>query len=110
MTTSRLIHMWEIAANDLELEIIAPFMLFLSSNTQIKAEFLLKNFGAAKGMIVIKQYDQVAPYVDEIVKDGYGFSVLDEPGENEKYIRDDFLEILNDWGWSGEKSKKPKWL
>ncbi len=102
--------MWQIAANDLNLEIITPFILMLSSGVEIEAEFLLKNFGAFKGMIVINKYDQVSGYVDEIVNEGYGFSVLDEPFENEQYSRDDYIEILSDWGWSGDKSNKPSWL
>ncbi len=110
MNTNRLIHMWKIAAKDLCLEIVTPFVLILSSGIKIEAELLLENFGASKGMIVINKYDQVAPFVDEIVNEGYGFAVLDEPVENEQYIRDDFIEMLNDWGWSGGKSEKPSWL
>jgi hypothetical protein len=110
MNTNRLVEMWQSAAKDLNLEIITPFILRLSSGIKIEAEFLVKNFGASKGMIVFKKYDQVATCVDEIVNEGYGFSVLDEPGENEQYVRDYFIEILNDWGWSGDKSMKPSWL
>ena len=110
MTTNRLIKTWQIAAKDLRIEIITPFILKIESGAQIKAEILLKNFGATNGMIITKDYDQIAPFVDEIVSEGYGFSVLDEPSENEQYVREDFVDILHDWGWSGEKSKKPSWL
>jgi hypothetical protein len=86
------------------------FILVLSSGVKIEAEFLLKNFGASKGMIVVNKYDIVANHTDEIVNEGYGLSVLDEPFENEQYSRDDYIEILSDWGWSGEKDKMPNWL
>ena len=110
MRTSKLIQLWQMAAKDLGLNIIAPFTLELSSAVKIEAELLLKNFGASKGMIVFNKYDQVAPYVDEIVNAGYGFSVLEEPDKNRKYIKNGFIEMLGEWGWSGCRDKKPSWL
>ena len=110
MNPNRLIQMWQVAAKDLCLEIITPFMLVLSSGTQIRAELLLKYFGAQNGMLVINKYSQISSFVDEIVNEGYGFSVLDEPSENEQYSRAAFIEMLSDWGWSGDKSKEPNWL
>ncbi|MBW1982134.1 MAG: hypothetical protein JRJ12_13035 [Deltaproteobacteria bacterium] len=108
--SSKLKQMWQMAAEDLGIRIIAPFQLVLSSGVQIKAELLVKQFGAVNGMLIITNYDQVAPFVDEITNEGYGFSVLDEPRDNEKYSREDFIELLADWGWSGEDSSKPSWL
>lgn len=61
-------------------------------------------------MIVVSRFDIVASHINEIVNDGYGFSVLGEIIENEQYARDDYIDILSDWGWSGDKSKKPSWL
>jgi len=110
MNTNRLIKIWQIAAKDLDLEIITPFILMLSSGVEIETEFLLKNFGASKGIIVINEYDKISSYVDDIVNEGYGFSVLDEPFDNEQYSRDDYVEILSDWGWSGDENNKPSWL
>ena len=105
MTTNLLIKMWQTAAQDLNMELIAPYTLPLPNGDKIQAEFLLKNFGAVNGMIVVKRFDQVSSLIDEIIKEGYGFSVLEEPSEKEKYLREDFIEILNDWGWSGKKEK-----
>ncbi len=110
LITNRLVKMWQTAAIDLKLEIETPFTLLLSSGEEVKGEILLKNFGATNGMIIIMQYDIVSPFIEEIVSMGYGFSVLDEPSEKEQYLQKDFVEILRDWDWHGEKCNRPTWL
>ncbi len=101
---------WKIAAKDLKIEIKASFTLFLPSGKKIEAELLVKNFGAKNGMIIITDYDKIKPFVDEITKLNYGYSTLEQPLPTEKYNRDYFIELLNDWGWSGDNNKKPSWI
>ena len=61
-------------------------------------------------MLIFTNYDDVSPYVNEIVEAGYGFSVLGEPGENENYELEEYMELLADWGWTGDDELKPDWL
>jgi hypothetical protein len=84
----------------------------LSSEITIHADLLVKNFGAQNGMLIITNYSIVKPHLEQIKKFGYGFCVLDNPDGKivDLYNRKVFIEMLSDWGWSGEKDKKPKWL
>lgn len=107
---NRLLTIWETAAKDLGLEITAPFHLTLPSGTQVEALFLVKNFGADNGMLVLMDFNEVKSCINEIISEGFGFSILDEPVENELYSRQDFIELLEDWSWSGAEKNKPMWL
>ena len=110
MMFSKLLQFWQKAASDLGLQITAPFSLILGSGNSLEVILLVHQFGAAKGMLVFTSYDAVAPYINEIVDAGYGFSVLDDPKEDEDYDKEDFIELLADWGWSGETEAQPDWL
>ena len=107
---SRLLHIWEVAAKNLGLEIIAPCLLTLPSGENVNAAVLVKNFGAPNGMLIVQSYDEVERCLDELAGAGYGFSVLDEYREDEQYSRQDFIEVLKDWGWNGDERSKPRWL
>lgn len=106
---NKLIQIWSTAAKDLDLDIITPFVLNLNELT-LDATLLLKNFGAIHGMLVFKDYDLFSKHQEQIISAGYGFTVLSEPLESEKYSRNEFIEILNDWSWTGSKINKPIWL
>lgn len=108
--SSKLAQMWRQAAKDLEFDIIAPFLLTLPSGSQIKAKVLVREFGASKGMLVITDYKEISPFLSELDREGYGFSTMSEPKEDEQYSRESFIEMLEDWGWAGEDSAKPSWL
>ncbi len=107
---SKLLKFWQEAASDLGLQLMVPFNLTLASGHKLEAIFLIQKFGTAKGMLIFGQYDEIAPYVDEIVDAGYGFSVLDEPMENEKFNKEEYIELLADWGWYGGVDFQPDWL
>jgi len=61
-------------------------------------------------MLVIRAYDEVRMYEDELINAGYGYSVLDEPQVVEEFDPDAFREMFADWGWCGEASQKPSWM
>ena len=96
MSNSKLVQEWMRAARDLGLRVIAPFTVELSSGARIEVEFLLKDFGALNGMLIVTDFSRIAPYSKEILEAGYGFSTLSEPHEIEPYNRDDFIEVLRD--------------
>jgi len=106
----KFIQVWQEAANDLKLEIIVNFSLNLSSGYQINTDLLLLNFGDKQGMLIVRDYGKVKLWLDEINEQNYGFSVLSNSTKNETYIRSDFIELLKDWEWTGQDSKKPDWL
>jgi hypothetical protein len=106
----RLLLLWGEAASDLNLEIVSPFRLPLDSGNELDAALLVCHFGAARGMLVFSEYDRVAPFLEEVVDAGYGFTVLDEPRPEESYVREEYVDLLRDWGWSGEPGREPDWL
>lgn len=108
--TTKLLQFWQKAATDLGLQLVTPFCLMLTPEHELKALLLIKKFGAPNGMLVFSGYDEISSYVDDIARAGYGFSVLDEPLDFEEYSKDEYIELLGDWGWSGDMENKPDWL
>ncbi|MDM8563067.1 hypothetical protein QUF54_06920 [Candidatus Marithioploca araucensis] len=102
--------MWKIASKDLEFQILAPFSLTLPSGIQITAKLLVRNFGADNGTLIVGKYSEVRLYIDELTGEGYGFSVLEEPDEEEQYSRESFIDLLREWEWAGTEVQKPEWL
>ena len=99
---------WRMAATALRISVVAPFELALPSGGRILADVLVRSFGAAKGMLVVSESSAVWPFRDEIVRLGYGFSVMDPPEGPCSF--DDLRDVLEDWGWSGDDSDRPAWL
>ncbi|HEX2572237.1 MAG TPA: hypothetical protein VH877_22020, partial [Polyangia bacterium] len=90
--------------------IVAPYELVIGPGRKVRAELLLKNFGAANGMLIFTSYAPVEPYEDEIPALGYGFSVLLGHAEEGGYDRQSFIDMLSDWGWAGPEAERPDWL
>jgi hypothetical protein len=101
---------WKRAAADLGIEVVGPFDLTVPSGAHVQVPVLVRYFGGPEGMLVLSDYELVKDLTDEIVQAGYGFSVMSEPKATEPYLRDVFIEVLSDWGWSGPESEKPVWL
>jgi hypothetical protein len=105
----RLLSVWREASLDLGLSIEAPFSLVMDSGATFVARLLLRNFGAANGMLIVTDYSAVRPYAEDLVAAGFGYSTLSEPSIDEKYNREFFLDMLQDWGWSGAAYLRPSW-
>lgn len=106
----RLRQQWHSAGDDLGFDVVEDFELLLSSGKRISVPVLVPCFGASNGMLVVTTIDQLEGVTDELVEAGYGYAVMDEPREGEEYDREAFIDVLVDWGWSGEESASPKWL
>ncbi len=101
--------LWRLHAQKLGLRIEAPFVLSLSSKDLV-VPILLRDFGAANGMLLVTDYATVPPHLEEIDDLGYRFSTLSEPTERQATPDDAqaLVDMLNDWGWSGPGSP-PAW-
>ena len=58
-------------------------------------------------MLVFTRVQDLRGSGEEIVHEGYGYSVLSEPSQTSIYKRDEFIALLSDWGWSGRLEEKP---
>ncbi len=103
----KLFAFWKMASEDLNIEIVIGHSLILSSGTQVESLFLVKKFGAEKGMLILPKDLDIVSCRDEIEQLGYGYSFLSEPFDNEEYSVKDYAELLDDWGWSGDPASKP---
>jgi hypothetical protein len=106
MHSSILIQAWQAAAQDLGIEIVVPFVLTLKNGGQVQADLLVKDFGP---MLVATEAAEATfrRLGDQIAAEGYGYSML--CGEELVYDREHFIEILNDWGWTGAEDRRPTW-
>ena len=65
----------------------------------------LPQFGAKAGMLVLTEYDSAQCEVASTC--GFGYSCISE--SDEPYERQDFIDLLNDWGWSVSDQAAPVW-
>jgi hypothetical protein len=98
------------AGNELGIKVIVPFELSLASGKKLSAEALLPELSNPKGIIVSQSMTDFLAICDELKKLGYGLSVYAEPSSNEKYDVENYKEMFIEWGWSGDKAKKPDWM
>lgn len=106
---NNLIFIWETAAKDLALTIVTPFYLIMNDGNRLAIDILVKNYGTKNGMLIVSDYNSINNYQDEIINSGYGYSAMSAPEDNE-YDKNRIIEVLRDWGWTGETLEKPVWL
>ena len=109
-TFNRLRAHFRRASADLDIEIREDHEVQLTSGYRLVVPIFVPWFGGEKGTVVVPEYGEIEGGADELVNEGYGYSVLDEPREDEGYTREVFIDILSDWGWSGSSSARPQWV
>jgi hypothetical protein len=68
------------------------------------------DLGAPNGMLLFASSSEFLGKGQELVEQGFGYSVLDEPRDDEEFDIDRFREMFRDWGWSGERNQAPSWI
>ncbi|PJZ59075.1 hypothetical protein [Leptospira barantonii] len=106
----KLLQIWQSVATELQIEIEVPNSFSLPNGEKINVEFIVKNFGAPNGMLIVSDYSSIQPFTEKILNAGYGYSTLDEPLDKEECSKENMKEILNDWGWCGPDNLKPNWI
>jgi hypothetical protein len=97
---------WEMAADDLGIEVVLPYMLRSSKGQEAEYVALVRDFGSDKGMLVLASSDSEKMKLAEDA--GFGFSCMLSPFYRD-YDRSLFTELLTDWGWTGIPEDKPEW-
>ena len=70
----------------------------LPSGRNFLAPIHLHGVGAPRGMLILSRWEDLESAADELVAEGFGYSVIDEPGANEEESLFSFQELLDDWG------------
>jgi hypothetical protein len=106
MSPSILIQAWKMAAQDLGIEIVVPFVLKVKDGEKVQADLLVKDFGPT--LVATEATEETFRRLDDQLRvEGYGYSVF--YGEELDYDRKRFIEILKDWGWTGPEDRRPEW-
>lgn len=77
----------------------------------VVAPVLLKDFGAAHGMVLVTEYSYIRRFTERLVAAGFGYSCLPETGNkaiDEVINEASVVEMLRDWSWSGPGTP-PAW-
>jgi len=109
MSVNLLEQKWRRISKDLGIVIEAPFVVTLPEGRSIIAPVLVKNFGGRSGMIIVEDFSAVRDHTVALWDLGYGYSTLSPPSSDE-YDRDSIVDMLTDWGWSGDEANRPSWL
>jgi hypothetical protein len=104
--TAPQVRTWEQAAADLGFRFLAPYTLE-SEGKRIEYFGHLPDFGSKRGMLVIVG-SYTADQLEAAEKQGFGYSCLS--ADNSPYDRDQFIEMLKDWGWSSTERSAPEWV
>jgi hypothetical protein len=100
---------WIDAANDLGIRFIHPYKFKGVNEEEYEVTGLLPEFGTGKGVLITnRKSDEEAVMMADLTND-YSMTGL-SPRYYDKYDRESFIETLSEWGWIGEKSKKPDWI
>jgi hypothetical protein len=106
MADMQLARYWKEAGRRFGFRVISPYTLSLN-NVTVTVAALLPEFGAPQGMLLVSDYSQLQPYLQDIETAGYGFSVLS--ADDSEPLQANVVEVLADWGWSG-RVPEPSWL
>ncbi len=97
------------ACKELGLQLVLDYTVALKSGTAVRATALLPDLGGARGMLVVDAFDKVASIERELVQEGYGFVVLEEP-QDLGFDLESHEEMFADWGWQAKDRPEPSWM
>jgi hypothetical protein len=97
---------WKTATKDLNIKIQSPFYLTTKNLRKLKFDFLVKEFGSQKGIVIMRMSKMHGRKA--IRESGFAYSALSYRSYA-TYDRQLFIDTLNDWGYFGDTSKTPEW-
>jgi hypothetical protein len=98
------------ACGELDLQIEFDFILHMTNNAPIVAFAHIPCLGGRSGMLIFRTYDEVSASTAALHTMGYGYSVLDEPNQNESFDLESYKEMFIEWSWCCDDRLKPHWL
>ena len=107
---SRLVNWLIRACNDLGLPAECDFEVVLADGVSLQSIVRIAYLGGQRGMLIFRSYEEIQPYAAELIRAGYGYSVLGDPREKEEFDLDSYVEMFSDWGWTGDRTSMPSWI
>jgi hypothetical protein len=83
------------------LQVDLGFLAAVGDTRTVRSVARIRGLGAVNGMLILRNYDEADSCLNDVKQAGYGFSVLDEPGDDEAFDLQSFQDMFRDWGWSG---------
>ncbi len=103
MTTLEIWLVQACQASNLQVDL--GFLAAIGDRKTIQSVARIRGLGAVNGMLIFRHYDEVRSCLNDVRQAGYGFSVLDEPRDDEAFDLQSYQEMFRDWGWSGPDEK-----
>jgi hypothetical protein len=96
----KLVAAWRSAAEDLRLQLVAPYLLDNGDGELVWVEGYLPDFGSRNGMVftALKRGKISTKLYQSQISASY-----------DTYDRNLFIDTLNDWGWFGQPDTAPNW-
>jgi hypothetical protein len=106
------IEAWRRAAEELGIEVIAPFTFTVDSRTH-ECTAWVGQFGNARGTLVVvvepPSFALDRQLIADAEREGYKWSALSTALYN-RFDRALFIETLSDWQYVGPAALRPDWL
>jgi hypothetical protein len=104
----RIANAWRNAANDLGIDVTAPFSIELEDHSECEFIALIKRFGTLKGTLIClpEEWDDFGYHY---LAEDHGYYCSGVYAVYEQYEKGVFIDTLNDWGWFGDESAIPCW-
>ena len=97
------------AGSQLGIKVVAPHEIEVDSGRRVMVDAWLPELGDRSGMIVVRNFSTIGPFVKNLDDMGYGFSSFNEPSPDEDFDLEGYVELFNDWGWSAT-TPPPEWM
>ena len=103
---------WKTAAKDLAITVVVPFTLEVDGRSHVCVAWV-PDFGGSRGILVVpsRPPDFVTHRVlaADAEREGYGASFVNVEVYG-RYDRDEFIDTLREWGFTGAEHRRPAWL
>ena len=97
----KLVDWIERAAQASKLEVQRNFTIVFPNGLLLTSLIRIAGVGGRNGMLIFDSYEVVKAHANDLIEAGYGYSVMDEPGDAEIFDLSALQEMFVEWGWQG---------
>ena len=104
---AKVVAAWHQAAADLGIRFTSPFTVTLPDGRLVESLGFIHHFGRRVGTSISVLGEPSSKMARLKADDDYFQSMLGSGYA--RYVREDFIETLNDWGYFGPVASRPAW-